>query len=149
MYIRDVSGEPRRGTVTELAQRVQAEGSQLVLASDTLAAAQHAHAQGWVDEAALDEVRAQKERDTAFLDAALTGQDDTVATVVQTAAATATPAVVLAERVDVGRRETMSLGASAAYSLLDPHNVRRRADPDKCAALEALARRVAGTWSAT
>lgn len=75
--------------------------------------------------------------------------DDTVATAVQTAAATATPAIVLAERVDVGRRETMSLGASAAYPLVDPYNVRRRVDPDKCAALAELARRVAGTWSAT
>ena len=81
--LRDVSGEPRRGTVTGLAQRVQDEGSQLVLASDTLAAAQHALAQGWIDEAALDEVRAQKERDTAFLDAALEGQDDSVATIIE------------------------------------------------------------------
>ena len=49
VYIRDVSGEPRRGTVTGLAQRVQDEGSQLVLASDTLVAAQHALAQGWLE----------------------------------------------------------------------------------------------------
>ncbi len=82
VYIRDVSGEPRRGTVAELAQRVQRQGSQLVLASDTLAAAQHALAHGWIGEAALGEVRTQKERDTAFLDAALEGQDDTVATVI-------------------------------------------------------------------
>lgn len=75
--------------------------------------------------------------------------DDAVATTVRAAAATAVPAIVLAERVDLGRRETMSLGASAAYPLVDPHAMRRRADPDKCAALEALARRLAGTWSAT
>lgn len=86
VYIRDVSGDgrgdPRRGAVGALAERVQAQGSQLVLASDTLAAAQHALAQGWIDEAALDEVRAQKERDTAFLDAVL---EDGVATVIEPA----------------------------------------------------------------
>lgn len=75
--------------------------------------------------------------------------DDTVATVVRAAAAAATPAIVLAEQVEVGRRETMSLGAAAAYALVDPRSVRRATDPDKCAALERLARRVAGTWSAT
>lgn len=74
---------------------------------------------------------------------------DVVATTVRLATADAIPAIVLAERVDLGRRETMSLGASAAYSLVDPHSMRRRIDPDKCAALDALARRVAGTWSAT
>ncbi|HWC23561.1 MAG TPA: glycerate kinase [Flexivirga sp.] len=75
--------------------------------------------------------------------------DDTVATTVRAAAADATPAIVLAEHVDLGRRETMSLGASAAYSLVDPHAMRRRVDPDKRAALAALARRLAGTWSAS
>lgn len=75
--------------------------------------------------------------------------DDVVATTVRIATAGAIPAIVLAERVELGRRETMSLGASAAYSLVDPHSMRRRIDPDKCAALDALARRVAGTWSAT
>ena len=74
---------------------------------------------------------------------------DVVATSVRAGAANAIPAIVLAEQVDLGRRETMSLGASAAYPLVDPHSMRRRIDPDKCGALEALARRVAGTWSAT
>ncbi|GGB20422.1 putative glycerate kinase [Flexivirga endophytica] len=74
---------------------------------------------------------------------------DTVATTVQAATAAATPAIVLAERLDVGRRETMSLGASAAYPLTDPHSLRRRMDAEPRAALAALARRVAGTWSAT
>lgn len=74
---------------------------------------------------------------------------DTVATAVQAAAAAATPAIVLAERVDVGRRETMSLGASAAYPLLDAHSLRRAATLDHLPAVTALARRVAGTWSAT
>lgn len=75
--------------------------------------------------------------------------DDVVATAVHAAVAAAIPAIVLAGRVDLGRRETMSLGASAAYPLVDPHTVRRHIDPDRRAALAALAHRVAGTWSAT
>ena len=70
IYIRNVSGEARRGVVTALGQRVKEQGSQLVLVGDTLAAAQHAFTQGWIGEAALEEVRAQNERDTTFLDAA-------------------------------------------------------------------------------
>ena len=56
--------------MTALGQRVKEQGSQLVLVGDTLAAAQHAFTQGWIGEAALEEVRAQNERDTTFLDAA-------------------------------------------------------------------------------
>jgi len=84
VYIRNVSGEARRGAVETLAQRVQEQGSKLILADDTLAAAQHAVAQGWIEGAALEEVRAQKERDTTFLDTAFSGSDaDTVATVIE------------------------------------------------------------------
>ena len=73
---------------------------------------------------------------------------DTVATVVQAAVDDATPAILLAHEVEVGRRETMSLGASAAYSVVDPRSLRDRGETDPLAALTALARRVAGTWSA-
>jgi phosphatidate phosphatase APP1 len=84
VYIRNVSSEARRGAVETLAQRVQEQGSKLILADDTLAAAQHAVAQGWIEEAALEEVRAQKERDTTFLDTAFSGSGaDTVATVIE------------------------------------------------------------------
>lgn len=74
---------------------------------------------------------------------------DTVATAVHAAVAAATPAIVLAEETEVGRRETMSLGASAAYSIVDPRSLRRRDETDTITALSALTRRVAGTWSAT
>ncbi|WP_446663982.1 glycerate kinase [Flexivirga sp. B27] len=73
---------------------------------------------------------------------------DTVATTVAAAVAAATPAILLAEEVEVGRRETMSLGASAAYPLVDPRSLRHRDDPDTLTGLTALARRLAGTWSA-
>jgi glycerate kinase len=72
---------------------------------------------------------------------------DTVATVTHAAADAARASVVLAEEAEVGRRETMSLGASAAYSIIDPHSLRRREHADTLTALSALARRVAGTWS--
>ena len=73
---------------------------------------------------------------------------DTVATVVRAAVEAAVPAIVLAHDVEVGRRETMSLGASAAYGIVDPRSLRRGAAADPVAGLIALARRVAGTWSA-
>lgn len=73
---------------------------------------------------------------------------DTVATVIGAAARAAKPSVILAHEAEVGRRETMSLGASAAYSIVDPHSLRRADAADPIDALAALARRVAGTWSA-
>ncbi|WP_170226436.1 glycerate kinase [Rudaeicoccus suwonensis] len=71
-----------------------------------------------------------------------------VSTVVRAAAAEARPTVVLAEHVEVGRRETMSLGASAAYSVIDPMSRRQPPAPSELrGSLQALARRVAGTWT--
>lgn len=71
-----------------------------------------------------------------------------VSTVVRAAAAEAKPTVVLAEHVEVGRRETMSLGASAAYSVVDPMSRRPPPAPSELrGSLQALARRVAGTWT--
>lgn len=75
--------------------------------------------------------------------------DDTVATVVHAATAIPVPAIVLAREIELGRRETMSLGASATYALIDARSLRHRQQPDDRAGLVALARRVAGTWSAT
>ena len=77
IYIRNVSGEARRGAVEALAERVREQGSQLVLVSDTLAAAQHALAQGWIGADALAAVRVQKERDTTFLDTAFGPREET------------------------------------------------------------------------
>ena len=70
VYIRNVSGEARRGAVEQLGRRVQGAGSQLVLANDTLAAAKHAAEQGWIRAGTLGVVRAERERDTTFLDQA-------------------------------------------------------------------------------
>ena len=94
IYIRNVSGEVRRGAVEALGQRVQEQGSQLVLVSDTLAAAQHALAQGWIEADALAAVRAQKERDTTFLDAAFGPPDESPQVVVDSEANHASANVV-------------------------------------------------------
>lgn len=79
VYIRNVSGPARRGAVTQLAEKVQEMGSKLILADDTLAAAQHAAQEGWIDPQALDNIREQKERDTSLFDNA----GETVATVIE------------------------------------------------------------------
>lgn len=83
VYIRNVSGDARRGAVERLAQQVREQGSKLILADDTLAAAQHAVSEGWIEAEALDEVRAQRERDSTFLDSAFAAEGDTVATVIE------------------------------------------------------------------
>ncbi|NHN55965.1 glycerate kinase [Calidifontibacter sp. DB0510] len=70
-------------------------------------------------------------------------------TVADAAAADATPGVVLADEVHVGRREVMSTGLSGAYSVAAT-GVIRRERPDAAAAragLERLAGRIAGTWT--
>ena len=82
VYIRNVSGEVRRGAVEQLGRRVQEAGSQLVLANDTLAAAEHAVAQGWIRSDALTSVRAARERDTTFLDNAFNDSETDSATVI-------------------------------------------------------------------
>lgn len=48
VYIREVSGGARAGAIAGLAGEVEACGSTLVLAEDTLAAAEHAAARGWI-----------------------------------------------------------------------------------------------------
>ncbi|ADI14341.1 App1 family protein [Truepera radiovictrix] len=79
VYIRNVSGEARRGAVAQLAERVREMGSKLILADDTLAAAQHAAQEGWIDPQTLAEIRVRKERDTSLFDNA----GETVATVIE------------------------------------------------------------------
>ena len=57
VYIRDVSRNPlRRGEIFRLAEEVNAAGSALVLAKDTLAAARHAAEHGWIENAAVEAV---------------------------------------------------------------------------------------------
>jgi phosphatidate phosphatase APP1 len=64
VYIRNVSLERARSEgIGELAARVAAAGSTLILADDSLAMAEHAAAQGWISPAALADIRAEKEKD--------------------------------------------------------------------------------------
>jgi phosphatidate phosphatase APP1 len=61
IYIRNVGpGQDRVAAVTALAEQVLAAGSALVLAEDTLAAARHAAARGWIAADRLPEIMAGK-----------------------------------------------------------------------------------------
>jgi phosphatidate phosphatase APP1 len=61
VYIRSVEANPERSTaIRRLAERVTASGSTLVLADDTLTIASHASSHGWIQEAALPEIRGEK-----------------------------------------------------------------------------------------
>ncbi|MEO7136677.1 MAG: phosphatase domain-containing protein, partial [Gemmatimonadales bacterium] len=64
VYIRSVRKNPEDSTVIrDLAERVSQAGSTLVLADDTLAAARHAAAHGWIRDEALDEIGEEKRAD--------------------------------------------------------------------------------------
>lgn len=64
VYIRNVRPHPERSrAVQELARRVAQTGSALVLADDTLTAASHAAAHGWIRPDALPDVRQEKQAD--------------------------------------------------------------------------------------
>ena len=64
IYIRNVSPHPERlASIRVLAERVSAAGSTLLLADDTLTAARHAAAHGWIDETALGEIGTEKRAD--------------------------------------------------------------------------------------
>ena len=68
VYIRNVTPRPERAeAIRALAAEVEHAGSTLLLGDDTLAAAAHAAAQGWITTAALEEVAAEsraEHRDT-------------------------------------------------------------------------------------
>jgi phosphatidate phosphatase APP1 len=62
VYIRNVEAKPERvAAIRALAAEVERAGSALVLADDTLAAAEHAASRGWIQREALDEIRAEAE----------------------------------------------------------------------------------------
>jgi len=64
IYIRNVSLHPERSeSIRRLAATVAAAGSTLLLADDTLTAARHAAAHGWISEAALAEIGSEKRAD--------------------------------------------------------------------------------------
>jgi len=63
-YIRSVRQNPEASPVIrELAERVSRAGSTLVLADDTLAAARHAAAHGWIRDEALSDIGEEKRAD--------------------------------------------------------------------------------------
>jgi phosphatidate phosphatase APP1 len=63
-YIRNVSRDPSRAAaISRLADEVLKDGSALVLADDTLAAARHAAERGWIAAASLAEIGAEKRTD--------------------------------------------------------------------------------------
>ena len=65
IYIRDVTPPERDREVNALAEDVEAQGTDVVLAQHTVAAAEHAHRCGLITEDALEEVRAEREREQA------------------------------------------------------------------------------------
>ena len=66
VYIRNVSRNPERPeAIAKLSSRIKELGSTLVLADDTLAAAQHAAGRGWISPQALPEIRSDKEKAAA------------------------------------------------------------------------------------
>jgi glycerate kinase len=70
-----------------------------------------------------------------------------VAGVAQAALARARPAVVIAGRTTVGRRETMALGISGTYAVAENPDQVAAALADPAGTLSARAARVARTWS--
>ena len=70
IYIRNVSPHPERSeAIRALAQQVTEAGSSLLLADDTLTAARHAAAHGWISEDALGEIGTEKRADEGVTDA--------------------------------------------------------------------------------
>lgn len=64
VYIRSVRKHPEDSpAIRDLAERVSRAGSTLVLADDTLAAARHAAAHGWIRDEALGEINEEKRAD--------------------------------------------------------------------------------------
>ncbi|MBA3444169.1 MAG: App1 family protein, partial [Gemmatimonadales bacterium] len=64
VYIRNVRQHPEDSpAMRTLAERIVGAGSTLVLADDTLAAARHAAAHGWIRKETLDDVKGEKRED--------------------------------------------------------------------------------------
>jgi glycerate kinase len=70
-----------------------------------------------------------------------------VARLAELGLAAGVPAVVLADEVLVGRRESMTLGLSGSYAIAERPGDRLAARPDVRAAVEARTARIARTWS--
>jgi glycerate kinase len=94
--------------------------------------------------------------DVARADLVVTGEavfgwtslrDQVVARVAAAALAQGLPTVVVAGEVEVGRREALTIGVSAAYAVADRPAERQRAVRDPAGALADRTERVARTWS--
>jgi phosphatidate phosphatase APP1 len=80
IYIRNVTPEPLRAArIAALAEEVVKAGSALILADDTMAAARHAAAHGWIPKEALPTIGAERVREEA--EAAEEGEAETAPTV--------------------------------------------------------------------
>ena len=65
VYIRNVDAQPDRvAAIRALAAELEKTGSALILADDTLAAAEHAASRGWIAPAAVAEIRAEVQSST-------------------------------------------------------------------------------------
>jgi glycerate 2-kinase len=105
-------------------------------------------------EVVLDVVRLADE--VARADLVVTGEsrfgwaslhDGVVARVAATALERGVPTVVVAEEVEVGRREALNLGVSAAYAVVERPDEAARVRQDPGGALADRTERVARTWS--
>ena len=65
VYIRDVSGDARDRGVADIGARLEAAGVDLLLVPDMREAARHAAARGWIDDGAVERVRADAEAELA------------------------------------------------------------------------------------
>jgi phosphatidate phosphatase APP1 len=80
IYIRNVTPEPLRATsIAALAEEVVKAGSALILADDTMAAARHAAAHGWIRTAALPAIGEERAHEEA--EARRAGEAETAPTV--------------------------------------------------------------------
>jgi phosphatidate phosphatase APP1 len=78
-YIRNVTPQPERSaTIRNLIREVAAAGSTMVLADDTLAAAQHAVEHGWITEAAIEEIRTDVQNEKEPASDSDAGSEDTI-----------------------------------------------------------------------
>lgn len=69
--------------------------------------------------------------------------------VAKAALAQGKPAIIIAGRVEVGRREMAAIGVTAAYAITDSHPVEPRGDEDSAVSLARRSERVARQWSSS
>ena len=65
IYIRDVSPDTRDEAIVAITRELAREGVEMVLAADTVGAAMHAQARGFIEAAAIADIRGEKAKDEA------------------------------------------------------------------------------------